>query len=179
MPAITWVQSLEGPGFPTAAGTSFASFTTFQDVSPTPLPVVLAKSLRAGQVLELEAEGEFGTTLTPTLSIGFYWGTAALVLGQSAAITTASGAAAFPWHIKYRGRIVATGASGSIVGQGILDFGTSLTALTNNPVPITQALRTVTIDTTVDKTVGVGAAYSASNAANTIKVNNFTALLLN
>jgi hypothetical protein len=166
--------------FRTAVGASFGTFTTFQDVSPLPRPIIFPGQLRPGVTLELEAEGEFGTTGTPTLQLGFYYGTAAsLALAVSSVITTGSGAAAWPWHMKYRGTVVAQGATGSIVGTGVLDFGTSLTAWTGSPIPITQALRTVTIDTLTQKEVGVGAAFGTSNAANTVKVNGFTALLLN
>jgi len=174
-----WVAPLAGDGFPTAAGTAFGTFTTFQDVSPQPLPLIMGSQLRMGTIIECEAEGEFSTTGTPTLSIGFYYGTAATVLAASAAITTASGAAAFPWHLKYRGKVIGQGASGSILGMGILDLGTSLTAFSNNACPTTAAARTVTIDTTTNKAIGVGAAWGTSSASNTIKVNNFSALILN
>lgn len=167
------------PPFHAAVGSAIGSFTTFQDVSPTPRPLLFGGQLRLGSKIELEAEGEFSTTGTPTLALGFFYGTAATVLGQSAAITTGSGAAAWPFHIKWRGVVVALGASGSIVGGGVLDLGTSLTAQSTTPIPVTQALRTVTIDTTTNKELGVGAAFSASSASNTVKVNNFSALVLN
>lgn len=172
-------------GYPAAAGAAFASFTALQDISPTPLPVVYGYQLRVGQKLELEAEGEFSNTATPTLSLAFLYGATAgaagtpAILAQSGAITTTTGATAWPWHLKARGIVTAVGATGTIVMQGILDLGTSLTAMASSAVPVTQALRTVTIDTTVNKLLGVGAAWGASSASNTIKVNNFSALLLN
>jgi hypothetical protein len=172
-------------GYPGAAGAAFASFTALQDISPLPLPVSYGYQLRQGSKIELEAEGEFSTTGTPTLSLAFLYGATAgaagtpAILAQSGVITTATGAAAFPWHLKARGVVTAVGTTGTIVMQGILDLGTSLTALAASAAPVTQALRTVTIDTTVNKLWGVGAAWGTSSASNSIKVNNFSALLMN
>lgn len=174
----------QGGGVPQAAGSAFNTFTSYQDISPTPLAVVYGYQLEVGQKLELEAEGEFSTTGTPTLQIGFIYGATAGAAGgtafaQSAAITTGTGAAAWPWHLRVQCIITAVGSSGSMIAQGILDLGTSLTALSSSPAPVTQAARTVTIDTTANKLLGVGAAWGTSSASNSIKVNNFSALLLN
>lgn len=172
-------------GYPQAAGAAFTTFTALQDISPLPLPVIYGLSLRAGQKIELEAEGSFSTTGTPTLSLAFLYGATAgaagspAVLCQSSVITTGSGAASWPWHLRARGIITAVGATGSITIQGQLDLGTSLIAVTSVPIPITAALRTVAIDTTTNKLLGVGAAWGTSSASNSITVNNFSALLLN
>lgn len=179
MPDMYWVAPLAGDGFPVAAGTAFGTFTTFQDISPQPLPLIFGSQLRLGTKIELEAEGEYTCATGITLSIGFYYGSASVVLAQSAAITTGTTPTAWPFHIKYRGTIIGQGAAGSILGQGVLDLGTSLTAFSNNAIPTTAAARTVTIDTTTNKAVGVGAAWGTSGAGNNIKVNQFSALVLN
>jgi hypothetical protein len=177
MPAMRWASPF-GP-FATAAGAAFTTFTANQDVSPAPVPTIGANQLEVGTIIEAEAEGEFSTTATPTLQIGFYFGTVAVMLAQSSAITTGT-ATAWPWHAKYRGKVVAVGTSGSIVGQGYLDLGTALTTFASaTPMPITAAARTVAIDTTVNKALGVSAAWSASSASNSIKVNLLTVLALN
>ena len=108
--------------------------------------------------LYLYANGEFSTTGTPTLSLGFWFNGAALaaptsILAQSSAITTGSGAAAWPWECWWRGRLRSIGASGSFKGTGSLILGTSLTAVSLVPIPITQALRTVSVDTTANRAV--------------------------
>jgi hypothetical protein len=167
------------PPFHPAVGASFGTFTAFQDVSPVPKPFIYGGSLRPGSEIEVEAWGEFSTTGTPTMSLGFFWGAVGVVLAQSNLAATGSGAAAWQWHLKYCGRITATGTSGSIVGQGILDLSTSLTAMNTAPIPITQALRTVTIDTTVNKDIGVGAQFGTSSASNTVRVNDLRAMVLN
>jgi hypothetical protein len=164
-----------------ADGAAFNTFTTFQDVSPVPQLVLPQQMMDAGLELYLYANGEFSTTGTPTLSIGFWFNGAAgaaptTILAQSAAITTGSGAAAWPWEAWWRGRLRAIGSSGSFKGTGELILGTSLTAQSLNPMPTTQALRTVTVDTTANRAVGVGAAWGTSNAANSITVYNLSVL---
>lgn len=165
--------------FHMAVGAAFGTFTANQDVSPFPRPIIGGGKLHLGSKIEVEAWGEYSTTLTPTLQLGFYYGTTAVMLAQSAAITTPSGAAAFQWHLKYCGVVVALGATGSIVGHGIVDFGTSLTAMSTTPMPVTAAARTVAIDTTTAKEIGVAAAYSASSASNTVKTNDLRVMVLN
>lgn len=170
--------------FHTAVGATFGSFTTKQDVSPLPLPTVNGQELRLGSKLWVQAFGEFSTTGTPTLSLGFYIGTVAASIttdiAVSSTITTASGAAAFPWAMEWFGICTGTlGTTATFVGGGELKLGTSLTAWTSTPIPISQALRTFTWDTTIARAVGVSAAYSANSASNTVKVNGHTAVLLN
>lgn len=172
-----------GP-FPTAIGASFGTFTTRQDVSPQPLPVIQGYQLRLGTKIEVEAEGEFSTTGTPTLVLGFYIGTAAgaitTVLAESSAITTASGAASFMWRMKYRALVTTLGVTGAAVGCGTLDLGTALTTFaTTVPIPITLALRTIVWDTTIARAIGVCATYGTSSASNTVRVYNHSVTLLN
>jgi hypothetical protein len=160
-----------------ADGAAFSTFTTFQDVSPVPQIVFAQQDLEAGLDLRLEAHGEFSTTGTPTLSLGFWFNGAAgaaptSILAQSSAITTASGAASFPWILRWRGRLRALGSTGSVQGAGELLLGTSLTAFaTPVPIPITKALRTITVDTSASRALGVGAAYGTSSASNIVQVN--------
>lgn len=161
-------------------GAAFNTFTTFQDISPTPAILIPQQSLETGLELYLEAFGEFSNTATPTLSLGFWFNTAATVLAQSTAITTTTAATSWPWHIKWRGRLrVSTpSTSGSWNGQGFVDLGTSLTAMSSQFMPTTAAARTVTADVSAARAVGVGAAWGASSASNTIKVNLFSVLLV-
>jgi hypothetical protein len=163
-------------------GAAFGTFTTFQDISPQPLLLIPQQSLEVGLTVDIEAWGQFSTTGTPTLSIGVWFNTVATVLAQSSAITTGTTAAAWPWHIKYMGRLraVASGATGgSWNGQGFLDLGTALTTMaTTVPMPITAAARTVSCDVTAARAIGVGAAWGTSSASNTITVNMLSVKLL-
>lgn len=174
-----------GP-FHTAAGAAFSGFTTKQDVSPIPVPVIPANTLRPGSRLRIEAEGEISSTGSPTFVFGFFLGalgasgvpTIVSTLGETSAVTMAT-AAAWPWKMEWDGLVTLTGTSGSLVGGGEVKFGTSLTAWTNAPFPLTQALRTVAVDTTVYRAVGVCGTWSASSASNIVKVNNLKAFLPN
>jgi hypothetical protein len=166
-----------------ADGSAFNTFTTFVDVSPAPQIVIPQQMMDVGLELYLYASGEFSTTGTPTLSIGFWFNGAAnaaptSILAQSAAITTGTGAAAWPWEAWWRGRLRSIGSSGSFKGVGTLELGTSLTAYSVNPIPTTQALRTVTVDTTANRAVGVGAAWGTSSASNSITVYQLSVLAL-
>lgn len=173
-----------GP-FPTAASAAFNTFTTKQNVTTAGnVPVIPASKLRAASKLDIEARGNFSTTVTPTLSLGFWLGTRALAmtidLAISSAITTASGAAAFPWIMRWSGFCTAAGTSGSLLGQGELLLGTALTTFaTPVPIPVTQALRTVAIDTTIERAIGVSAAFSASSASNQVQVDDLRVSILN
>jgi hypothetical protein len=145
------------------------TFTTLVDVSGAPQITLGANQLELGSELEIQASGEFSTTGTPTFTFGFYYGgIAGVALAASSAITTGSGAAAWPWVMRYRGIVRAIGSAGSIKGQGILYMGSSLTAVNVRPIPEVAASRTVAIDTTAAKAVTFGSACGTSSASNII-----------
>lgn len=182
-----YVANLVGP-FHGAVGAAFTTFTSRQDVSALPVPVIFPQMLRIGSRVKVEIEGEISSTATPTMVFGLYIGTGVGASGAPAAITTVlaessaisfATAAAWPFRMEYRGIITTLGTSGQIVGAGDVEYGTSLTAFTSAPIPITQALRTVTINTTVNNAVGVCGTWSASSASNSIKVLNQTVMLMN
>jgi hypothetical protein len=176
MPRQYWGAPL--PPLHIVDGASYNTSTTLTDVSAAPQKQFAAMQLEQGVELELNAAGFFSTTLTPTLLLGFYYGgVAGVALAASSAITTASSVTGVPWTLYYRGRIRATGTSGSIVGQGVLQLGTSLTAFTTRPIPETLAARTVTIDTTVVKTITVGAQWGTNSASNTLTCNDLSVVL--
>jgi hypothetical protein len=180
-----YVATPIGP-FATAVGAAFGTFTAKQNVSPIPHPVLLPFQLRPGSKIEIEAQGEYATTGAVTLALGLFCGAPGVnnipaittTFAESAAITTGT-AVLWPWRLSYRGLVVAVGTSGSIVGEGVLDLGTSLLAYSSTPVPITAALRTVALNTTVANALGVCATYSVSAAGNTVRTNSMTAMLLN
>ena len=64
-------------------------------------------------------------------------------------------------------------------GSGTLTLGTSLTAYAQSPIPITLALRTVAIDTTIARGIGVCATWGTSSASNSIKVYKHNLLVKN
>lgn len=168
------------PPFASVDGTALASSASLTDISVAPQITLPANVLEVGMKLQLEAFGQFTNTSTPTLLLGFYYGAVAgSALAASSAVTTTTGATAWPWMLRYRGQVRAVGSSGSIVGQGELLLGTALTAFTVRPIPEVAASRTVAIDTTAAKSLTVGAQWGTSNASNTITLNDFTVTLLN
>lgn len=176
-----------GP-FSVASGAAFNTFTTKKDVSPLPIPRIPAGKLRAGSVVKIEAEGEYSTTGTPTLAWGLYLGThtgeqtapsITTDIALSSVITTPSGAAAFSWRMEWRGKVTKTGSAGSIIGNGTLEQGITLTTQSSFPIPITQALRTVAINTTIENAIGVSATWGTSSISNSITTYNLTVLILN
>jgi hypothetical protein len=182
----TWDNLLDPHSI--ARGTAKNTFTTFQEISAVaasnPLPMTGANELKPGSRIVIEAIGEFSTTGTPTLSVGSIYNASpgaagGTALAQSAAITTASAAAAFPWHYRANGIVTTVGTSGIIYIHGILDLGTTLTALSPNAAPNTAAARSVTIDTTISARWGIGAAWGTSSVSNTITVDVFNVQLLN
>lgn len=178
----TWDNLLDP--HPVARGAAKNTFTAYQDISPLPLPASVGNELKLGTKVIIEASGEFSTTGSPTLQIGAIYGATAgaaggVAIAQSAAIATGAGAAAWSWHYKYSGIITAVGSAGVLYGAGILDLGTSLTAVAASPCPITAAARSAAIDTTVGKLWGIGAAWGTSNVANSIIVDVFNVQILN
>jgi hypothetical protein len=180
------------PPIDVATRAAFTTFTTFADVYGAPQKILPKSRMDVGVSLDLEAWGEFSTTGTPTLSIGFWFNGGAstapttlvaptTILAQCVATTTGSAAAAWPWHAHWMGVLQAVGAGatgGTWEGQGTVDLGTSLTAMTGMPMPTTQALRTVTCDVTADRKIGVGAAWGTSSASNSITVRKFYAKIM-
>jgi hypothetical protein len=166
-----WVSPI--PPLATADGTALASSTTLTDISSgTPQCTVPANQLEVGTEIDLLAYGQFSTTGTPTLLLGFYYGgVAGSAIAASSAVTTGSAAAAWPFILRYSGVVRSTGSSGTIVGQGELLLGTALTAFSSRPIPETAAARTLTIDTTAAKAVTVGAQWGTSSASNTVTCN--------
>lgn len=174
-----------GP-FAPALGVVSVAGTTRQELTPLPAPILGANEARLGSFLKIEAEGQWSATATPTLILELIagvpgasgGGTATSILAASAA-QTLSATTDIPWRIEWRGKFVTLGTTGSIVGTGSLALGTSLTAVTSVSMPITLALRTVAINTTVANAIGVWSTYGTSNAANVARCYSLSALLQN
>lgn len=172
------------PPFNIGLGASFGTFTTLKDVSPTPLPQLAINQLRPGSGLLIEANGTYTCATGITYQFAVIYGAVAgaaggVNLSASSVITSGTSPTAWPWYLYYNGVVTSSGAAGSITGQGYLMFGTALTTFSVVPMPITAAARTVAIDTTVSKLLGIGCAIGTSGAGNTVQCYNVAALLLN
>lgn len=176
------------PPFAPALGVASAASAARQEITPLPAPILPANAVRPGSILKIEAEGEWSATATPTLILGLFagipttvgGGTVTTIFGETAA-QTLSAQTSWPWRMEYRGKVTTIGTTGSITGTGDLEI--ALTAINAYSVtaalPITLALRTVAINTTVANAIGVAATFSVSNAANTARAYSMTAMLLN
>jgi hypothetical protein len=170
--------------FATAAAAAKNTFTTRVDISPQPIPVIPAGKLRIGTKIYLKAWGEYSTTGTPTMRLGFWLGTRALAITIDIAVTalvaTVSAAANFPWWLDWDGTVTAVGTAGSIIGQGQAQLGATISTFSaETPIPITQALRTVAIDTTIERAVGVSAEFGTSSVSNQVICNGIRGVIWN
>lgn len=173
-----------GP-FHSAAGSAFASFTTKKDISPQPLPVLLGGKIVRGTKVHIRAQGEYSSLTGAVLTVGFWFGTrAGSITGDIAlasAFTTGTTPAAWPFWLEWEGFCNQEGATGTLLGSGQIQFGSSLTAFNNEtPIPVSQALRTVSsFDTTIERAIGVSGTWGASSASNTITVNSLRVTVFN
>src|SRR6266545_532266 len=150
-------NTFTGPQNLVKAGATYAA-------QPTIIPV---NYLKAGSTIRAEAWGTFSTTVTPTLVFGVYFG--ATVLAVNVALTTASGAVTLPWHLSTLTHVRSTAnyAAVTTITQGLLWYGTTLTAITSIPIPGIAAA-TVNVDNTVAAELSVQATFSASSASNIV-----------
>ncbi|SRR6266704_1504253 len=175
-----WVSQV--PYLHVASGPAFNTFTTFQQIlvnTTTPAPVIPGGSLDVGVEIHLDADGEFSTTATPTLGLGFMFGSTlslpATTLAVGTAITTGTTGASWPWHAEWKGRVRAIGSAGSIQGAGWWMIGTNLATFSAaQAMPVTAAARTVTWDTTATQAIAPGAVWGTSSVSNTIRVDRFS-----
>src|SRR6266496_5201050 len=103
------------PPIDVVSRSAFTTFTTFQDVYGAPQKIIPKSRLDVGLTMELEAFGEYSTTGTPTLSIGFYFNGGASTAPTTPVVPTTilaqtqlaapggTGAAAWFWHAHWMG----------------------------------------------------------------------------
>jgi hypothetical protein len=181
----TWVNELDP--FAIARGTAANTFTTAKDVSPTPLKYSYANELKVGSIVELKAVGEYSTTGTPTMRLGFAYGitsaggllSTGVNLAASDLVATVTGAAAFSWELSYLGEVTADGATGTLYGHGFINLSSTLILAAVKPIPITAAARASTIDTTAKKTWHVFAEFGTSSVSNQVIVDAFSVVIHN
>lgn len=181
----------------TTVGTAKASFTTEVQINDTAgmgaqasLPAFFFQSTpqTTGKALRIVARGILGSTGTPTYTFSVRLGaagsiTAAPVL-QTAALTTGSGVTAQIWELS--GTVVvqapagAAGANTTARGTGMF-FSPGIASPFMAPVfgggatPGTTAI----LDTSITNYVNFNVACSASNAANTITIQQLEVFGIN
>jgi hypothetical protein len=166
MPAQFWESILNAPAV--GAGTALANSTTLTDVSPAPQLVLPANYLYPGQRLRMTAYGIYSTTGIPTLILGaYYGGVAGTAMVVTAANSTPSGAASYPWQFSLNIRVVTTGSSGTLWVAGLASVGSSLTAFAQYALPSSQT-QPITVNTTTANALTIGAQWGTVSASNTI-----------
>lgn len=172
-----------GP-FATAARAT-NNFTTKQDVTPAPVPVIPGGKLRRGSKLFVRAWGDYSALTAAVLTLGFWIGTRAAAitadLSLAGAFTAGTTPAAWPWWMDWEGTLVSEpGTAATLLGQGQVQFGSSLTAFNAEaPHPLSAALRSATIDTTIERAIGVSATWGAASASNQVTVNGHRLVIWN
>jgi hypothetical protein len=171
MPRTYWNAPLPPLNF--ADGTPVTAIT-LTDASPAPQKIFYPGQLELGTIVRLSARGEITTSSTAnTLTLGFYYGgVAGVAIAAGAALAVPVSETAVQWWMEWEGEVRALGATGSIKGIGKLHIPGASPGLATDmptlPIPQTAAARTVTIDTTTQKAVTVGAAWSAATGAPTL-----------
>lgn len=165
--------------------------TSVTDGTPDPSIILPAGLISVGTEMRVRAHGEYtSTSSVPTLTIGVYWaapGTAigsAVVIAAASAVALNASATAWPWMLEWDGEFRALttkagGATGSVNGMGKLHMPSSLTAFTApTAFPNTKALRTVSLDTSVNNKIMLGITLSATTGSPSFVVDDMVVELL-
>jgi len=168
MPSQYWCK----PATPmTAADGPAVTAAALTDASPVTQKTVPVAEFLTGTTIRMRASGEYSTaSATPTLTLGFYWGTvgsigSATVIASGPAMTIAAAATSWPWEMDWEGEVRALGTSGQVKGQGSIYFANTATGLSAAksvfPLPITAAGRLVTVNTLTAQSMMVGCTWSS------------------
>jgi len=182
MPQTLWsapvgpLNNASGPAVTAAALT---------DASPAPPIIIPAGLLNVGTELRIRAHGEFTVASgTPACIFGLYWGgIAGVVLTATASLTLPVGTG-FPWMLEWDGEVrglstSAGGNTGSVNGQGKFHLGATLSTYgTVAAHPITKALRTIALDTSVNKIVALGVTLSTVTGTPSVTCDDLIVELL-
>ncbi len=176
-------------GVNTVAGSSFGSFTTAKTVIPTnSLCTVPPGYWTVGRYLEVEVWGGIGTLVTTPGLITFQ-----IMLGSIVVFTTgtmqlnATAHTNLPFYAKFllTCQTVGSGTNAKFMGQAFV-IGTMFTVTaaqidgvnsqTVMMAPKTAAAQGTGFDSTISTTLDFWAGFSISDAANTIKVEQYRAV---
>jgi hypothetical protein len=188
MPSTLWSAPV-GP-LNSTSGTAVTA-AALTDGSPSPPIIVQNGLLNVGTEMRIRAHGELtSTSATPTVVFSLIWNTPSTAIGSGVVIAATGALAisasqtAWPWMLEWDGEIRALstsagGNTGSVNGMGKFHMGTSLTAY-GSPFafPTTKALRTVSIDTSINKAVQLGITLSVTTGTPSVTVDDLIVELL-
>lgn len=173
-------QQISAPVFPMVddAAVSLTNTTTktmFQPGGAANPGYILPFMLKAGSIIEVNG---WGTISTSGTTPNFTW---SLELGQATPAATGTNVAlaatsaftltnqanvAWPWRLKYFGRVTQAGTAASINGYGSIDISTSLTAFTPRNIPETTAAGIVTFNSSIPMAAVLAGTWSAAATSN-------------
>lgn len=167
---------------PIAAGAAYASSVTRTAVTPLPAPVVGANGAsdgwELGKILRVRAFGTFSNTGTPTLVLGVALaGAAGTILGETTTITTITAATNWMWYLEFSAVCRSLGATGTVMPAGRVYMPASLTQYQAPYMLPATAMATVTVDTTVAKSVDIVATWGTNSASNTLTCHGISAVI--
>jgi hypothetical protein len=175
--AVLWTYPAALAGTSAAAGTAVTA-AALTAGTPTPVPVLPPIQV-AGTRLRVHAHLEMtSTSATPTLTIDIRLGAvagaigSATVLGSTPANAMSASAAAWPIKLFWEGTFRNLGTAVTMHGAGEQLYGTSLTAWTSTPFPVTAAARTTaaTINTEINNQLDIGITLSSITGSPSVTV---------
>jgi hypothetical protein len=186
MPSTVWTAPASNYGWTVGPAVTTAALV---DASPGPDPCYIPAFGNRGAKISITALGTYTTAGTgANITIGLYWGVpnaaiaGAVVLAASTATATVStSSAVWPWKLEWDGTVQTltsgTGTLGTVFGSGTLKLPTSLTATAEQWVPVTAALRTVSVDTSVTRQLMLGITLSATTGTPSMTCNHLSPLI--
>lgn len=185
----TWQETLVSSA---VAGASFGTFTTAKTVLPTSCLVTLpANWWYVGRTIRVTVQGGYGTLVTTpgttTLSVNL-GAVTAFTTGAIQLNATAHTNIPFQLAVMLTCRAVGSGTAANCMGQGHLrgrmfTFTAAQADQVNigdaMMVPVTAPAVGSGFDSTAAQTLDFFAAFSISNAANTIQIQNYIVEALN
>lgn len=175
--AVLWTYPASQAGLSAAAGTAVTA-AALTAGTPTPPPILPPIQL-PGVRLRVHAHLEMtSTSATPTLTMGIYLGGvggtigSATVLGITPANALSASASSWPIKLFWEGTFRNLGTAVTMHGCGEQLYGSSLTAWTTSPFPVTLAGRTTaaTINTEQSNQLDIGITLSSTTGSPSIVV---------
>lgn len=161
-----WVQILNtDPRGLSADGLTLASFTTSAAIFPA--MIIPANTLRARSILHIRARGIWAATATPTYTFRLQGTAGTVVTWVTSAAITVSALTNQMWEQDIQVQCRTEGVTGTVLCAGDMNLA-GVASIHYLPVAGT-APTTATVDTTIQQTVALEIACSASSASNTVK----------
>ena len=128
----------------------------------------------AGKTVKVRLNGKIATTGTPTAQVKVYLGSTAVVDTTAATLTAITGTTY--WEANFVLTCRSTGGSGSVYGQGQVNYYTAVNGIAGIAAPTTSV---TTVDTTASNVLDVKLTWGTASASNTITATNMIVEILN